>query len=119
MFLNRNAHLFSYTSQLGAGWEELSTEQFNAWLAEGNSAEQPTETITPCQLRKWLRRNGIDPAGIPALIDQIVPAGTTRDDAHDEWEYATVIERANGNVLAVAAYLGRNVDDVFREASLL
>jgi hypothetical protein len=121
MQLNRTLKLYSPTDAptLGDGWDVVTTEQFNAWLAAGNNADAVVLTITPCLLRKWLRRNSIDPATIPSLIEQLIPAGIARDDALDEWEFATVVERTNGNVLAVAAYLGRNVDDVFREASAL
>lgn len=99
------------------GWQE-----YQDWLATGNVALDPDpeyipvpEHVSPLQIRKALRQQGLKSA-----IDQYV--ATLSEEAQEEWEYATQIERRHPLIVAAATLLNKTeaeVDDLFRLAASL
>jgi nucleotide-binding universal stress UspA family protein len=71
-------------------------------------------TITPLQIRLVLSAQGLrDDA------EAIVAATETPQSIKDSWEYATIVERNNADLLAMAAILGLTddqIDDLFIQA---
>lgn len=120
MHLNRSARTFTQDpsitlDQLGPGWEECSIDTFNNWLAEGNVADQfiPSPTfITRRQLFLWLYTNhGITREWLRTQISDPV--------ALIEFDEALDFDRTRSLVQALAAQLGLDVEQSWREASLL
>ena len=83
--------------------------------------ESVPDSITATQIRLWLFRRGISPAGVAAAIAGIADE-SARGEAMIQWDYAPYIERSHPLVEAIAATLGMSpaeVDAAFVEASRL
>lgn len=84
-------------------------------LAIANAPPPVPQTVTPLQARR-----AINAAGLRAAIEAAIAAAD--QDAKDAWEYATVIERSNPTIAAMATGLGlteAQIDDLFRAAALV
>jgi hypothetical protein len=62
-------------------------------------------SVTPLQMRRALRR-----AGLHDLMAEYV--ATLGEEAHEAWEYATVIDRADPLLAAAAQALGKGAADL-------
>ncbi len=79
----------------------LSPEQVRASLP----------AVTARQLRLILVRSGISVAAVDAAIDAL-EAGTAKEEAEIEWEYATTFERLSPTLLTIASALGLSPEKV-------
>lgn len=88
---------------------------------DGSTFVQPVviepvpDSVTPLQMRKALRQLGMKPT-IDAFLS------TLDEEALEEWEYATAIDRYNPTLMTAAGLLPMTegqVDDLFRLAASL
>lgn len=94
---------------------------YRAWLDAGNVPQaadvklQVPGSVTPLQARKALRLAG--------LIDKVNAAvAASSPDVQEAWEYATVVERKDPIIGALAIQLGLTpdmLDDLFTTAARL
>lgn len=78
-----------------------------------NTALPVPISVTPLQMRKALRHSGLKP-----LVDGFL--ATIDEEALEEWEYATAIDRKNPTIAMAAGLISlkdEQVDDLFRLAS--
>lgn len=79
------------------------------------------ETVTATQMRLWLVNRGFTMAQIYEVIGQI-PDPLLKAQTEVQWEYAPYVERNHPMINTLGAALGLDggqIDDAFREASLL
>lgn len=84
-------------------WEQVSVV----------SAPHPAPEATRLQVRLFLRRRGIDPETIPALIASVTAEGEEREEALERWKSTQSFPKAYPLVNAVAALLSLNLDEVW------
>ena len=96
--------------------------QFNPDYAWAVTYEKPPlKPLTRRQLRLALVMNGFALADIEALIAQITD-DTQRQIIQIEWQDATVFERNNSGLLAIAAMMGLSsaqIDELWEQAATL
>jgi len=95
------------------------------WLVEEMTPEEiqaSIPTITPRQMRLWLNNQPTWKTAIKAFLNSL-PAGQQKDDAIDQWEYATAILRNNELVEVVRTQVlhltVEEMNQAFREAALI
>jgi hypothetical protein len=80
--------------------------------------------VVPSEVPLWAFRSVLDLAGLTAQVTAILAAapGDAGIIARNQWEYATIAERSNETILALAAQLGlsgEQVDAYFIQAGQL
>lgn len=95
----------------GVQWTiaSLSAEEIAAQLA----AQYPP--ATKLQARVWLIRNGIDPANVPAIIEDSFPPGPERLEALERWHSAEKIPFDHPLVGVIAASLNLDPAAIWAE----
>jgi hypothetical protein len=98
-----------------------------AIIAQLDAAPEDTDlttwappSVTPAQMRIFLRRHGVDPAGVETAISAMDATEAEKAEALDRWNHAVQIEYASPLTAQLAAALG--FDDlraVFLEAALI
>lgn len=75
----------------------------------------PPISVSPLQIRKALRQTGLNKAA-DAFVE------TLSEEAQEEWEYATAVDRDHPFIVAATVALGKteaDLDDLFRLAATL
>ena len=109
-----NGEEYSGLQWIGPGDKPTLQNLETAWAEIQNSAP-PAPEATPLQVRLFLRRRGIDPETIPALIASVTAEGEAREEALERWKSTQSFPKAHPLVIAVAALLSLNLDEVWNE----
>jgi hypothetical protein len=75
----------------------------------------PAPEATPLHVRLFLERRGIDLDAIPAAIASVTAEGSARKEALIRWEKTLSFPKTHPLVIAVAAMLSLNLDEVWDE----
>lgn len=102
-----------------AGWLEISESEAEAFRIANSTAPKVPFRVPIRKARKALRAAGLLPAIEAALAAISGPAG---DDARDDWQYSSEVQRDNATLLLLSASLGlteQQVDQLFITADKL
>lgn len=101
----------------------IATLKRKGWVEVATAPSAPV-VLVPSEVPLWAFRSVLDIAGLSAQVETILAAvpGDAGVVARNQWEYATVAERGNETISALAAQLGltdAQVDAYFVQAGEL
>lgn len=99
----------------------ISTLKRKGWVEVSEDPIDPPAEIVPQEVPFWAFRSVLDLSGLTPQVAEILAAipGEAGVIARNQWEYATVAERTNATITALASQLGltpEQVDGYFIQA---